>query len=307
MFAALAASSAFAQQVYSIYDGRPAGSEDWTYPEITMNGPSGRPLIYNVSDPTITVYKPEAAIDTKAAMIICPGGANMYLTWEEEGINVAQWCQRNGITGIILKYRTQQLGENEEEVQKKVSDMLSMIFGERDKAGAAADKMKASAKDKKAAAEIPSGFSSKPQPSIQGDDGRQAIKYVRQHAEELGIDPHKIGIVGFSAGGALVMNVVMINDEESRPDFAAPIYGVGGISEVPENPMPLFVCGPEFDLGPADGAFAIYKAWQEAKQPAELHFIHDASHGEGILYNGREWLEWTDMMLNFMKAVKFVD
>ena len=294
---------ASAQKVYKIYDGIAPGSESWTNPEMTLPSPSGRPLIYNVSEPTITVYKSDPAIDTKAAMIIAPGGANIYLTWEEEGINVAQWLQRNGITGIILKYRTYQTGETAEEVQKSSRSMLLKILGSIDR-NQRGTNQPANAPSLSAPVQATPNT---PTPTLQGDDGRQAIKYVRRHAEELGIDPQKIGIVGFSAGGFLTMNVVMINDTESRPNFAAPIYGVENVSSLPENPMPLFICAPEFDLGSPVDPQSIYNIWQAARIPAELHFIYDASHGEGLLYNGRQWNQWIDMMYSFMKAVKFIN
>lgn len=218
----------------------------------------------------------------------------MYLTWEEEGVNVARWLQTQGITGILLKYRTQQLGKSEEEVSKNVNDMLSLIFGGHDNGG-----VQEKTNDNYAVL-------SEATPTLQGDDGRQAIKYVRQHAEELGVDPHKIGIIGFSAGGMVTTNTMMIHDADSRPDFAGPIYGVGGYNKLPDNPMPVFICSPVFDLGPDDGAIALYKTWREAEQPAELHFILEARHGEGLLYNGREWMEWKDLFLNFLKAIKMI-
>jgi dienelactone hydrolase len=56
------------------------------------------------------------------------------------------------------------------------------------------------------------------------EDGRQAIRFVRQHAAEWGVNRNRIGIAGFSAGGGVVMGAVMQHDAQSWPDFAAPIY-----------------------------------------------------------------------------------
>jgi len=56
------------------------------------------------------------------------------------------------------------------------------------------------------------------------EDGRQAIRFIRQHAIEWGLDPNRIGIAGFSAGGGVVMGAVMQHDAQSRPDFGVPIY-----------------------------------------------------------------------------------
>ena len=284
-----------AQTVYKIYDGKPSGSENADYPEFTfMNGRDGHPMVYNVTEPTVTVYKPEASIDTKAAVIIAPGGGNMYLTWEEEGTNVAEWFQRHGVTGIILKYRTNFMGNTEEEVNASVAAFRAGRRGGQRPQGAAPQDPR------------PAAAPQTPQPSIQGDDGRQAVKWVRAHAEQLGIDPHKIGLMGFSAGGMLTCNVLAIHDADSRPDFVAPIYGPVD-TPLPENPMPAFICGPEFDRFPPDAAFNLYRRYQQAHLPAELHFVTDASHGEGLLYNGRQWNEWIDILFEFMKAIKMVE
>lgn len=292
-----------AQQVYKIYDGAAPGSENADYPELVLNSPNGRPLVYNVTEPTITVYKPEASIDTKAAVIIAPGGGNMYLTWEEEGINVAEWFQRHGVTGIILKYRTNFMGNNEEEINKNLMEFFGRMSSFAEMGHDVEDgKMSELTSARPAVPQEPV----KVEPSIQGDDGRQAVKYVREHAGELGIDPHKIGIMGFSAGGMLTCNVMAIHDAESRPDFAAPIYGPTDML-LPEDAVPAFICGPEFDLFPPDAAFNLYKRYQQAHLPAELHFIHDATHGEGLLYNGREWNEWIDMLWQFMKAINIIE
>ena len=79
-----------AQTVYNLYDGPAPGSENANYPEIVLKSDVGHSRVYNVTVPTLTVFSPEAAINTGAAVLIAPGGGNMYLTWEEEGIHVAQ-------------------------------------------------------------------------------------------------------------------------------------------------------------------------------------------------------------------------
>jgi len=298
-------SIASAQQVYKIYPGTAPGEEKSNYKEFTIpNAQSGRPLVYNVTVPTITVYKPEAAIDTGAAMIIAPGGGNMYLTWEEEGINVAQWFARHGVTGIILKYRTNFMGNTEEEISKGVSEALGKMFSSFAQMGQAATEGQATVKK-----DIPMPVIAEPtvpEPTKAGDDGRQAIRYVRAHAEELGVNPNKIGIMGFSAGGMLTSNVMAIHDKDSRPDLAAPIYGAQNF-KITEDAMPAFICGPEFDLFPPDSFFGLYWQYQQSHLPAELHFLNDATHGEGLLYNGRQWNDFIEILFSFMKAVKFVE
>ena len=290
-----------AQQTYNLYEGTAPGSENADYDELTIVAPYGEPLVYNVTVPTITVFKPMQEIDTGAAVVIAPGGGNMYLTWECEGVNVARWLQQHGITGILLKYRTNFMGRTPEEINKRVDEVLGgRYFAEQGED----------------AARGTGGFTRttpRPQPSLrieptlQGNDGRKAIQFVREHSSEWGINPDKIGIMGFSAGGMLVMDVYSNHDDSSAPNLIAPIYGARDV-ELPsgaEN-IPVFLCSPEFDGSP-DGPFNFFKRLQQEHYPAELHFIHDAAHGQGLLYNGREWNEWIEMFYQFAKAVKFVE
>ena len=55
-------------------------------------------------------------------------------------------------------------------------------------------------------------------------DGLNAIKYVRDNASEFGVDPQKIGFMGFSAGGAVTMGVGYNYTKANRPDFLVPVY-----------------------------------------------------------------------------------
>src|SRR5207253_5756406 len=87
-------------------------------------------------------------------------------------------------------------------------------------------------------------------PGLAAADGRQAMRVVRQRAAEWGIAPDRIGILGFSAGGAVTMGVVMDHDADSRPNFAAPIYGGGtGGAPVPADAPPLFILVANDDKG----------------------------------------------------------
>src|ERR1700687_538389 len=68
-------------------------------------GTDATKMITNVTKPTITIYRPAKEKDTGTAMLICPGGGYWNLYWQLEGEEVAAWLNKQGITGIILKYR----------------------------------------------------------------------------------------------------------------------------------------------------------------------------------------------------------
>ena len=61
--------------------------------------------ITNVTRPTISVFRPDAANNARVAVVICPGGGYWNLAWDKEGEEVAAWLNTLGITGVVLKYR----------------------------------------------------------------------------------------------------------------------------------------------------------------------------------------------------------
>lgn len=116
---------------------------------ISESIPDDNGRIYNISDPTITVFLPDqSSAESMHAVIICPGGSYQYVATAKEGTVFAKFLASNGIVGIVLKYRT------------------------------------------------PNGV-----PEIPFEDASRAIEIVHQNATAWGIDPTKIGIMGFSSGG----------------------------------------------------------------------------------------------------------
>ena len=117
-------------------------------------------------------------------------------------------------------------------------------------------------------------------------DGAAAVKYVREHASELGVSPHRIGLMGFSAGGSVTAGVALNHVAENRPDFVAPIYAyleVIGEFHVPKDAPPLFVVAASDDqFGLVSDSLNIYSKWLAAKKPAELHLYSKGGHGFGM-------------------------
>lgn len=81
-------------------------------PESDLNQPSdgliaGRPIIRlgNVSTPTLTVYSPDPAKNTGAAILVFPGGGYHILAMDLEGTEVCEWLNSIGVTGVLVKYR----------------------------------------------------------------------------------------------------------------------------------------------------------------------------------------------------------
>ena len=140
------------------------------------------------------------------------------------------------------------------------------------------------------------------------EDGRQAIRYLRQHVAELGIDTNRIGIMDFSAGGGIAINAVLEHDSLSRPDFAAGIYpGYRIVTPVPEDVPPLFITIADDDdvVAPISSA-RLYEAWHMAGKQVELHIFASGEHGFGMLKQNLLSDLWIDLFKNWMASQGYI-
>lgn len=248
-----------AQQVIPLYEGKAPGSENWTWSEQEYsNNVFKTRVVYNVVKPTLTVYLPKPELATGTAVIVAPGGAFHILSIDSEGIEVAKWLNSKGVAAFVLKYRlVRSMTDNPvSELMPKMQD-----FKKLDEINAPVVEMAVA-------------------------DGKKAIEYVRSHAKELDILPNQIGIMGFSAGGALTLGVGLSYTAANRPDFIAPIYpktDIFGPLKVPADAPPAWICAASDDqLGFAPHATALYDAWIGAKKIAELHMYQKGGHGFGM-------------------------
>ncbi|MDE3182501.1 MAG: alpha/beta hydrolase [Bacteroidota bacterium] len=245
------------QKVIQLYNGNAPGSESWTYNEEVYHAGSKDALIYNVSHPTLTVYPADPSQSTGTAIIVCPGGGFYILAAVHEGTEVAQWLNQKGVTVFLLKYR---LGQS-------LTDNPGKELGENMKKSDFVDKVTPI---------IPLSIA----------DGRKAIEYVRTHAAEYGVDPNRIGIIGFSAGGTVAASSAFNYTPENRPDFVGSVYAYMPPSlqgTVPGDAPPIFIAAAtDDDLGLAPHSVALYSKWLAAKKPAELHMYQKGGHGFGM-------------------------
>jgi len=134
------------------------------------------------------------------------------------------------------------------------------------------------------------------------EDGLLAMKTVRRRAAEWKLNPSRIGVMGFSAGGYLAVGVATGYTAESRPDFAIPIYAVAPEGyRVPEDAPPLFLAVAMDDNERMTAtATALLNAWKKAKRPAELHVFSDGGHGFGMNKKGKSCDIWTELLEKWM-------
>jgi acetyl esterase/lipase/lysophospholipase L1-like esterase len=98
--------AASAQKVLPLYEGRPPGNKTDENKEEFLRPEQGRPVVKNVTLPTITVYQPVHPDANRGAIIICPGGGYLNLSIEDGGYDIAKEFADAGITALVLKYRT---------------------------------------------------------------------------------------------------------------------------------------------------------------------------------------------------------
>jgi acetyl esterase/lipase len=261
-----AATTAIAKKVINIWPGVAPGSEQWKQPEATL-GSGPRQHIVNVTTPTLTAYLPDPAKATGTAVIIAPGGGFVFLGSEK---NVAEWLAPRGIAAFDLKYRTAQL-------EGKTEAELNQAGGAR--FGAQLQNHALIFEDGK--------------PGIA--DGIQAIKVLREHAQEFGIAPDRIVFMGFSAGGMITEYTAVNPDASARPNYAAPIYGAPfPVPPIPKGVPPFFMEMAQDDNLAGPQIVAFYDALKAAGYKPEFHIYEHGGHGWGMRKQGTtsdHWLE----------------
>ena len=245
--------------------------EHWNY---LIDGVAVR----NVTRPTLTPYLPAKDKATGAAVIVAPGGAYMLLSMEWEGERVARWLADHGIAAFVLKYR----------LDATPDDDMAMLGAVGARFGAAA----------KAGADRAPPIS---QP-LALDDAQQALRLVRARAAEWGVDPKRVGLMGFSAGAMTTLGATLRNAPDARPDFIAPIYGPMNTVTPPANPPPMFNAIASDDPLFGNTDFGLIQAWKKAGGAVELHYYEHGDHGFGLHKRGTTSDLWIDQFYAWMTA-----
>jgi len=244
--------------------------------------------IDNVSRPTMTVYSPKGK-NTGAAVVVFPDGGYYVLTIDLEGTEVCDWLTSKGITCVLLKYRVPNSG----------------MHGEG-----------------------PGGRRQvKPKAPLALEDAQRTVGLVRFHAAEYHIDPQKIGVLGFSAGGHLVTDIsthfdkrlypaVDAADKEScRPDFAVALYpghlwiGSDKFELNPDIPVtgrtpPAFLLHAENDpVDSVNNSLVYYIALKKAGIAAEMHLYAEGKHGFGLRRTNFPITRWPDMVETWLRTI----
>jgi acetyl esterase/lipase len=149
-------------------------------------------------------------------------------------------------------------------------------------------------------------------------DAQRAMSLVRSHAAEWHIDPHKIGVLGFSAGGHMVASIstheersyapVDAADRESwRPDFAVALYPGhlatrkgrilnSDIHVTAQTPPTFLVQAKDDPIDPVENSIVYHSALKKAGVPAELHVFEKGRHGFGLRRTQLPITRWPELM-----------
>jgi acetyl esterase/lipase len=241
-------------------------------------------MLRNISDPSLTVFTPEPGRTNGVGVIVCPGGGWRILAWEHEGIDLARWLAGRGYTAFLLKYRVMGTAPDPDEFARDSAKMAGSLPAEVPYSAAP-----------RAIAELLRGETAAKARVMAADDGRRALKIVRARAGEWGLDQDRIGMVGFSAGAFLTVDVAM---EPGGPPlaFIAPIYG-GEASDRPvgADAPPLFTTIAQDDRLLLRMVEGLYAAWTAADRPAEIHLFTKGGHGFGMVRRGLPVDRWVDL------------
>lgn len=282
-----------------LWPAKAPGSEAWTIPETVTTSPSGDRTIANVSEPSVSVFLPSATTATGAAIVVAPGGALRALGWDNEGVKVARWLNEHGIAALVLKYRTLQLA----------------TAGAGGRAAGASPVGSSSAGPPRQELEIRKA-NANPEPDNPAlaavlrmaiADARQALRLARRNATAWRIDPARVGIMGFSAGGGVAVGTALDERSDASPDFLVSLYGPSLQDvDVPAHAPPLFIAVGATHFNVTNGCLALFAAWKAAGKPAEIHVYDQVSAGFGMSKRGRPVDSWSERLLEWLAARNLV-
>src|SRR5579862_5449489 len=102
-------SASMPRDIIRLWPDGPPTTLDGVGPEVEFRGPVGTvgdaAMLRNVSDSTLSIYRPTNGNPNGTGVIVCPGGGWRILAWEHEGVDVARWLAAHGYTAFLLKYR----------------------------------------------------------------------------------------------------------------------------------------------------------------------------------------------------------
>ena len=135
-------------------------------------------------------------------------------------------------------------------------------------------------------------------------DAIQALKVVRAHAAEWRLDPARVGIIGFSAGGMVASGALLQSDSAARPSFAAMVYGApfGVMPPIPAKLPPIFLAWAQDDAVTLKFNARFRDTLVAAGVKPEVHVYAQGGHGFGMKKQGTSSDHWVDEFWWWLEA-----
>jgi acetyl esterase/lipase len=276
----------------AVLDAQPVAGPEVTTTDDSLVGGKRVLAVTNVSRPTMTVYAPKEK-NTGAAVVVFPGGGYQILAIDLEGTEVCDWLTSKGITCVLLKYRVPGSGPSwDQRCECYIQPKAPMAL----------------------------------------EDAQRTVGLVRFHAAEWHIDPHKIGVLGFSAGGHMVAAMsthfghrlypaVDAADKEScRPDFAVALYpGHLWIDDrkfelnsdirthITSQTPPTFLLQAEDDyVDNVNQSLVYYIALKNARVPVEMHLYTHGGHAFGLRRTELPITGWPQLVETWLGTIGMI-
>jgi acetyl esterase/lipase len=234
--------------------------------------------ITNVTDPMITVFKPEKPNGT--AVLVCPGGGYGILAYEHEGSQVCEFMMKHGVTGILLKYRVPKRDPKDpgREALQDAQRAMGVIRHHAAEWGLKPDRIGIL------------GFSA----------GGHLTIMTSLHANER----------TYTTDPALDV-------DDATPNFAIPVYPAYLVSKeeptklLPGFPVtakapPMCFIHANDDPWPASGSALLYLEYKKLGIPSELHIYAKGGHGFGMRKSGGPVNDWPDRVAEWMKSMGYI-
>jgi dienelactone hydrolase len=269
--------------VIDLWPDADSGAQSGAPEEVEFLNPDveNRRFLRNVTIPTLTAFLPERSVNAGTAVIVCPGGGLHALAIDYEGLEVAQRLCERGIAAFVLKYRLILTPMGNDKFSGYFRDVLQDMPRLRE-------------------------LTRQHTPTVLAD-GQRAVTIVRQRASEWGIRPDHIGMMGFSAGAFLTVTTTLHGERQSRPDFAASIYGAlwENLDTVAPLP-PLFIALTDDDALTVPPSLELYSAWHNANSPVEMHIYARGGHGFAMRKKNPAAEAWIERFYEWMQIQDFV-
>ncbi|WP_395716170.1 alpha/beta hydrolase [Prosthecobacter sp.] len=234
--------------------------------------------ITNVTDPMITVFKPEKPNGT--AVLVCPGGGYGILAYEHEGSQVCDFLTKHGVTGILLKYRVPKRDPKDpgREALQDAQRAMGIIRHRAAEWGLKPDRIGIL------------GFSA----------GGHLTVMTTLHANKR----------TYTTDPALDV-------DDATPNFAIPVYPAYLVSkeepgkllpgyEVTAKSPPMCLIHAGDDPWPATASALLYLEYKKLNIPCELHIYAKGGHGFGMRQSGGPVNDWPNRVAEWMKSMSYI-